>query len=199
MVWNISPFKGDFSGGKARSHRAPNLGCNRAELPGWFEVWPKNSAWDMMHEQAHCCDEFASHQLPIDVAFWIIQTVSVEECSSLMQNPMQICCFTRSVILNVTATQYTCLLNGVYHPHWLVQWSCHYSRMCIPVHSPWLPGYMDVMWTILVILTVAGLFETDLCISSLSWAPGDLRSFITYLWSISFQQYKVVRIHESGG
>ena len=30
--------------------------------------------------------------------------------------------------------------------------------MCIPVHSPWLPGYNDVMQTILVILTMAGLF-----------------------------------------
>ena len=30
--------------------------------------------------------------------------------------------------------------------------------MRIPVHSPWLPGYIDVMQTVLVILTVAGLF-----------------------------------------
>ena len=56
-----------------------------------------------------------------------------------------------SVILNVTATQYTCSLNGIYHPHWLVLWSCHHSLMCIPVHSPWLPGYMDIMQTILII------------------------------------------------
>ena len=32
-------------------------------------------------------------------AFWIIQIFSVEECSSLMQNLMQICCLTCSVIL----------------------------------------------------------------------------------------------------
>ena len=43
-------------------------------------------------------------------------------------------------------------------PHWLVQWSHHCSRMCIPVHSPWLPGYIDVTQTVLVILTIAGLF-----------------------------------------
>ena len=48
------------------------------------------------------------------------------------------------LILNVTATQYTCSLNGVYHPHWLVQWSHQCSRMCIPVHCPWLPGYINV-------------------------------------------------------
>ena len=88
---------------------------------------------------------------PIWVAFWIIWIVSTEECSSLMQNLMQIHCFTCSVILNVTATQYTCSLNGVYHPHWLVQWSCHCSHMHIPVHSPWLAAYINVTNSILVI------------------------------------------------
>ena len=92
------------------------------------------------------------------MAFWIIQIVSTEECSSLMQNLMQICCSARSVILNVMATQYTCSLNGIYCPHWLAQWSCQCSHMCIPVHSPWLPGYMDVTQTILIILIMAGLF-----------------------------------------
>ena len=63
-----------------------------------------------MHEQAHCHDEAASHQLPIAVASWIICIVFVEEYSSLLQNLMQIPCSTCSVILNATATQYTCLL-----------------------------------------------------------------------------------------
>ena len=30
--------------------------------------------------------------------------------------------------------------------------------MRIPVHSPWLPGYIDVAQTVLVILTMGGLF-----------------------------------------
>ena len=47
---------------------------------------------------------------------WIIWIVSTEEYSSLMQNLIQIHCSTHSVILNVMATQYTCPLNGVYHP-----------------------------------------------------------------------------------
>ena len=81
-----------------------------------------------------------------------------------MQNCTQIRCSTRSVILNVTATQYTCSLNGVYRPHWLVQWSHHCSRMCIPVHSPWLPAPINVMQTVLVILTMAGLFPDIPCI-----------------------------------
>ena len=63
-----------------------------------------------------------------------------------------------SVILNATGTQYTRSLNGIYHPHWLVQWHHHCSHRHIPVHSPWLPGYIYVVWTILVILTMAGLF-----------------------------------------
>ena len=93
-------------------------------------------------------------KLPITVAhteaFWIIQIVSMEECSSLTQNLMQICCSTCSVILNVTATQYTGSLNGIYCPHWPVQWSHHCSCMCIPVHSPWLPGYLHVVQTFLL-------------------------------------------------
>ena len=128
--------------GKARSHRAPNLGCGRAESSGRFDVSQKNSAWDVMYEQAHYY-EAANHQLPIAAAFWIIWIVSEEGCSSLMQNWMKIRCSTCSVILNAMATQYTCSLNGIYHPHWLVQWSCHCSRMCIPVPS--LDCYVTLM------------------------------------------------------
>ena len=107
-----------------------------------------------MHEQACCRDEAANHQLPIAVAFSVIPVVSTEECSSLMQNLMQIHCCNHSVTLNATPTQYTCSLNGVYHSHGLVQRSCHCSHMCIPVHSPWLPGYV-----VFVVLMMAGLFS----------------------------------------
>ena len=62
--------------GKARRHRAPNLGCSRAGSPGWFDVSQKNSARDVMHKQAHCHDEVANHQLPIAKAFWVIWIVS---------------------------------------------------------------------------------------------------------------------------
>ena len=37
-------------------------------------------------------------------AFWIIWTVSMEKCSSLTQNLMQICCSTLSIILNGMTT-----------------------------------------------------------------------------------------------
>ena len=59
--------------GKARSHRVPNLGCRGPESPGWYNISPRKSAWDTMHERAGCRDEAANHQLPIAVAFWIIQ------------------------------------------------------------------------------------------------------------------------------
>ena len=97
-------------------------------------------------------------KLPIAAAFWIIRMVSTEECLSLTQILMQIHSSACSVILNVTATQYTCSLSDVYHPHWLVQWSRHCSHMRVPVHSPWLPGHIDVTQTILITLTMAALF-----------------------------------------
>ena len=99
--------------------------------------------------------------MPIAVALWIIQIVSVEESSNLMENLMHFCCCTCSVTLNVTATQYICSFNGIYHPHWLVEWS-HCSHVHIPVHSPCLPGYIDVEQTVLIVLTVAYFFQTDL-------------------------------------
>ena len=111
-----------------------------------------------MHEQVHCHDEAANHQLPTAAAFWITWKVSMEECSSLMQNLMQIHFSTHSVILNMTPTIFTCSLCGVYCPHPLVQWSRHCSRIHIPVHSPWLPGYTNVTQAVLLILTMARLF-----------------------------------------
>ena len=50
------------------------------------------------------------------------------------------------------------LIQHIYCPHWPVQWRCPCSHMCIPVHSPRLPGYMGVRRTILVTLTMAGIF-----------------------------------------
>ena len=156
-VWNLFPFKGEKVLEKPKSHRAPNLGCSG----GWatWVIWcfTKNSARDVMHERARCGDEAANHQVPIAAAFWIIWIVSVEECSSLTQNLMQIHFSTCSVILNDSHTVFM-----------LTQW-CLPSlltsivRLSLFMHahsSPlsWLPGYMDVSQTILFILTLAGLF-----------------------------------------
>ena len=62
-----------------------------------------------------CCDEAASHRLPTAAVFWIIRIVSVEECSSLMQNLTQIHC-SHSIIVNAMATPYNCSLNSIYCP-----------------------------------------------------------------------------------
>ena len=88
---NLFPFKGDFSFGKARSLRVPNLGCSGAASSGWLYVSSKISVPEM-HEQVCCHDEAVNYLLPTGVAFWIIQIVSGEEYSSLMQNMMQIYC-----------------------------------------------------------------------------------------------------------
>ena len=117
----------------------------------------------MMHEWVCCYDKAANPQLPIAAAFWIFWIVSTEEWSSLTQNLMEIRCSNHSAILNAMATQHTLSLNGVYRPHWLVQWSRHCSHMHIPVHSPWQPGYTDVTETV-VILTMAGIFPDRLCV-----------------------------------
>ena len=117
----------------------------------------------MMQERVHCRDEAANHQLPIASAFWIIPIVSMEEHSNSMQNLMQIGCCTLSVILNAMTTQYTCSFNSIYHPHWHICWRHHRSHMHIPVHSPWLPGYINVMQTVLIILTMVQHFPDRPC------------------------------------
>ena len=121
--------------GKVRSHRTPNMGCRGAESPGWFDVSQNISAHNMMHAWAHCHDEAANHQLPIAMDFWIIQIVSAEECSSLMQNLMQIHCSTHSECDRHTAHMHP--LNSTHCPHWLVQWSHHCPCMCTLVHCPY--------------------------------------------------------------
>ena len=101
----------------------------------------KGENWDNCNS---IINQAVNHKLPIAATFWIIHIVSTEECSRLIQNLMQIHCSICSVILNVTTTQSTRSLNDIYCPQWLVQWSCHCSHMCIPVHSPWLSGYINV-------------------------------------------------------
>ena len=113
MVWNLFPFKGDFSFEKSQKLQGTKSG-----MQGSWVIWviwccAKQVAWDMMYKQVRCHAEAANQQLPIAAAFCIIWIVSVEECSSFTQNLVQIYCSTCSVILNVKATQYTCSLNSI--------------------------------------------------------------------------------------
>ena len=78
---------------------------------------------------------------------------------------------------NAKATQYTRSLNGIYHPHCLVQWSHHCLHVCIAVHFPWLPNYIDITQTILVILTMVGLFLDRWYIYTQRWTKVGLQWF----------------------
>ena len=91
---------------------------------------------------------------PIAADFWIILIDSVEECSSLMQNLVH-----GALLSHFECDDHTVhILNSIYTPHWLVQWSRHCSHMHIVVHCPWLPCYIDVVQAVLVTLTMALLF-----------------------------------------
>ena len=74
MVWNLFLSKVILVWGKARSRRAPNLDCRGAESPGWSDVLPKNSAWDVMHERAHCSPLWS---------WWSCQSPVAHSCSLL--------------------------------------------------------------------------------------------------------------------
>ena len=141
--------------GKVRSHRAPRLDCRGAESPGWFgwlfhqKIYIRLDAWvgtlfwlRCQSPVAHSCG-LLNHLNNFHRGMFKLNAKC--DADSLLY----------SVILNVTVTQYTCSLNGIY---WQVQWSHHCSCMHIPAHCLWLPGYISVMQTILVILKMAGFF-----------------------------------------
>ena len=81
-------------------------------------LFHQKPAQDMMHKWAHCREEPADHRLPIAEAFWI------SFCRGMFKANAKLDAYSLlySVILNVIATQYTCSFNGIYRPHWLVQW-----------------------------------------------------------------------------
>ena len=93
-----------------------------------------------------------------------LQIVSAEEYSSLMQNLMRVRYSTHPVILNVTATQYICSLIGVYGPRPLLTSTVKSPLFTHACSCPFslVPGYIDAAQSILVLLTMAGRFWTDL-------------------------------------
>ena len=140
---------------KARSHRVVNPGGKGSESPQWFDVCQKTP-----HKMWFMTENIVVMKLPVtscpSPGAHSCSLLSTEKYSSVRQNLMQMHCSTQSFWMS--QPQYTCSLNSIYCPHWLVQWSHQCSHMCIPVHSPWLPGYRGFAQTILVILTMAGLF-----------------------------------------
>ena len=137
--------------------QAPNMGCSGAKSPGWFDVSPKKFCmrpdewagvllwWSCQSPFAHsccllnCANSFHGGMLKLNTKF---------DADSLVYLLSHFECDGHTVHMP---------LDGVYCPHWLVQWSHHCSHMCISVHCPWLPGHINVTQTVLVILTMAGL------------------------------------------
>ena len=155
--------------GKARSHRAPNLAVG-AESPGWFDV---------LQKLCTRCDTWVGGLL------WQSCQSPVAHSCGLLNHPNSICrgMFKPNTRLDVDsllyslnyfeckATQKICPLNSIYRPQWLVHWSHLCSHMNISLHLLWLPGYMDVMQTVLIIFAMAGFVRTDLdvCVEFKNW------------------------------
>ena len=91
MIWNLFPFKRELSFGKSQKLQGTKSGLKGAESPGWFDVSPKklctrHDAW-VGTWLWWSCQSLVAHTA---AAFWIIQIVSTEECSSFVQNLMLI-------------------------------------------------------------------------------------------------------------
>ena len=95
-----------------------------------------------------------------------------------MQNLMQIHCSPRSVILNAMVTQCTCSLNSIYLTG---KAKLLLFTHVILDHSPWLPGHINDVQTILVILTTARLFpdRPRVCVCVCVCVCGNLYSLVT--------------------
>ena len=152
--------------GEARSCRVPNLACRGTQSPGDL----------MFHQKVYMRhDAWAGALL-----WWSCQTPAVFAHScGLLNHPNSFCerMFKLMAKFDAELLLYSLscfewdghtvhmLTQQHLWPHWLVQWSQHCSCMHIPVHSPWLSGYINVTQIVLVILTVPGLFLDRLYLS----------------------------------
>ena len=164
MVWNLFPFKGDFSFGKSQKSQGTKYGlqggwvtwvvwCYIKKLCLRRDAWVGAvSSWSCPSPVPHSCS-LLNHPS----SFW----GGMFKLNAKSDADLLFCCL---VLLNVTTIHYACSFNGICCLYWLAQWSRHCSCMHIPVHPPWLPGYMDVMQILLVILTMAALFPDRPCI-----------------------------------
>ena len=141
MVWNLFPFKGDFSFGKSQKLNSAKSGlwgrwvtwvirCFAKKLCMRSDSWAGALLWwscqsPVPHKQLNHLNIFCGGMFKLNAKF------DVDSLFYLLSH------------LNVTATQYTCTLNSIYFAPWLVQWSRYCSFMRIPVHYPWLPGYIS--------------------------------------------------------
>ena len=158
MVWNLFSFKGDFSFGKSQKLQGATSGLQG----GWvtWVIWHVTKKFCMRH------DAWAGALL-----WWSCQSPVAHSCGLL--NHLNSFCrgmFRLNAKLDAgslfySLSQFECDGHTVHMlTRWRLtrQWNHHCSHMNIPVHSPWLPGYIDVTQTILVMLTMAGLFNSTI-------------------------------------
>ena len=145
---------------KARSHRAPNLGCRGLSHLGDLIFHQKT-----LHETWHMSRCVVVVKVPITSC---PQLQPLSHPNSFCRGMFKLNAKFSADLLLYSLSHFEC--DGhtghtlTQRPHWLVQWSHHCSHTCIPVHSPWLPGHVNVMQTVFIILTMAGLFPDRPCI-----------------------------------
>ena len=177
MVWNLFPFKDDFSFGKSQTSQGAKSG-----LYGCWVTWVIWCFTKKLHEtwgMSGC----AVMKLLIPVAY---------SCGLL--NHLNNVCRGRVKLkvkfdpdsLLYLLSHFECDGHTVHTltqwhlpPHWLLQWSHHCSHMCIPDCSSWLPRYSNVVQIIFIILTMAGLFmnnsEVSYYVSTMEFMLGTIK------------------------
>ena len=148
--------------GKARSYRAPNLGCRGAESPELFDI--------SREKLCTSCDTWT-----VALSRWSCQSPVAYSCSLL--NHLNSFCGGMFKLnakwdadsLLYLLSHFECNSHTVHmltQQHLLPPLTSRYcSCMHIPIHSPWLPGYINVVQTVLAMSTIAGLFMDRPCIS----------------------------------
>ena len=143
--------------GKARSHRAPNMGCSGVEPGGWFDVSPKNctrcdawagalSWWSCQSPAAHSCglqnhpNSFRRGMLKLNAIFdgdSLLYSLSHFECNSHTVHMLTQLCLPPPLISRVKSSLFT---------------HVHSSPLSLAARLHWCQQ------TVLIILTMAGLF-----------------------------------------
>ena len=140
---------------KSRSCKSPNLGCAGAKSPGWFDVSPKSSAYDVMHEWVH---------------WWSCQSPVAHSCSLLNHlNSLH-----RGMLkFNAVFDAYSLFYSQLFWMWWPHATHAHSVASTAPltstvksslfthVHSSPLclaARLHDAVQTVLIILTMVGLF-----------------------------------------
>ena len=193
MVWNLFSFKGDFSFGKSQKSQG-----NKSGLYGGWVTWV---IWCFAKKLCRRRDAWMGVLL-----WWSCQSPVAHSCGLLI---IQIFWSSRIFFLkkNIQAwckiwCRFIVLFTQSFWMTWphsnmltqqhllppLLQWSHHCSRMCFPVHSPWLPGYTDVVQTILILLTIAGPFLDRPHVCTHTYTKSSL-NYQVYILMVTFFTY----------